>query len=100
MTTLAGGATIDSAIVVDAERPSLSVIVAGRLNTPGAPVIAVARKVKTLSPATWSGSTPSSANGCAEAPRMELRSARTMRPVLGGLVPGETVTVRIAGSPE
>ena len=49
--------------------------------------------VKTLSPAAASGSTPSSANGWLTTPPSALRSAATVMPLLGGLVPGVTPAV-------
>ena len=75
-------------------------MVAGRDLVPGAvPLLTVARKEKMLSLAVTSPLVPLSKNCCAAAPPMRLRSAVTVRPVLGGLVPPATETVSRVDAP-
>src|SRR5262249_25628469 len=63
------------------------------------PAATVALKENTLSPAVASPFVPSSKNGCAADPPIELRSPVSVMPVLTGLKPGITVTVRRDVSP-
>src|SRR6267378_6862960 len=77
-----------------AARPWASAMVATIFLTPvGMAGPTVAWKEKTLSPAVGSPCVPSSKNGCDETPPMEVRSATTPAPELGGVVAGVTRTV-------
>ena len=87
---------IDAVPLRDWASVMVAVSVFGPSLVPGA---TVARNVNTLSPPTASPLVPSSKKDWAAVPPMEVRSARTARPVLGGPLPGVTVTVRRVVSP-
>src|SRR5512142_2816739 len=81
-------------------RNSASVMVAGRLFDPtGVAASTAVANENVLSPAVASPFEPSSKNVCDAAPPMAVRSTETARPLLDGLPPGVTATVRRVDSP-
>ena len=95
-----GGTRTVSEIDAVAVRDCASVIVACSVLGPSlVPTATAVENVNTLSPPTASPFVPSSKKGCAAEPPIAVRSARTAMPVLGGPLPGVTVTMRRVVSP-
>ena len=81
-------------------RDCASPMLMGKFFEPGAvPADTVACTENTVSPAVTSPLVPSSKNACEAEPPIVVRSPLTEIPVLVGLVPGVTVTVRRVGFP-
>src|SRR3954468_15171879 len=75
-------------------------MVTGRDRLPGGmPLETEVAKVNTLSPAVTSPFVPVSENACVPEPPIWLKSPVTVIPVLTGLAPGVTVTVRSVAAP-
>src|SRR5262249_38444206 len=85
------GPSTVSAIAVTLERFCASSTAHGKTCDPGA-AVTVARNEKVPSPAAASPWVPSSNRLCVPEPPSEERSQNTWTPVLGGAVPGVTLT--------
>lgn len=83
-----------------ADRPCASPMVTGIVLAPGVVAAATVEKnEKILSPGVTSPFVPSSENARVAEPPIEERSLATVSPVLGGELPGVTVTVSSVESP-